>query len=465
MRSAPIGGTGASVYGGYLEDTDKNAELRGPKWYGEPGRLGIAGQMMRDAHVRSSFNARTKPVRAAVWDFKAASSSPIDTEAADYARWAILERLNWDETVRTAQYYPRDGFALLEVTDDVAAVPTERFPLHPGKGTGIAITGFHSRPACTVSRWEARKGNAAQIAGVYQWLQGGDAETMGEVFIPSDRLVRFTYEQEAGYYAGFSALRSAYGAWKTKLTFLVLEAIRNERQAVGVPRIQLPEEATDEDVAQARKILSEMRSNEKGYLILPFGFQFGWETASTQGQDVAISTAIERCNRDIAFNVGAGFQLLGLSGSGGGGSYALAQTQSGQYQIELDTEARFITGAFNYGQDGWSPIRRLIDLNYGEHVACPLLVARNMPTRDWSQLLPVLTNLKAQGVIRMDKPLRAHVREIMYLPPEDPATLEEATSQSPFTNGQTAATTAPQADPEDVTDDEPTPAETEQAQP
>ncbi len=421
-RAKSRGGTGVSVWGGHLQDDDQNADLRGSNWYGEPGVIGVASKMMRDGHIRRSFSALTKPVRSAVWDVKAASSAAIDFEAADYVRWNFFEQLKWKEALRGAQYHLRDGFALLEVTDDVVSIPAGRFPLHPGQGKGIAITGFHQRPAWTLDRWYPSKTNSAQIDGIDQCLSGGDAEPLGRVFIPADRLLRFTYEQEGGNYAGLAALRSAYGAWKTKLTFLVLEAIRNEREAVGTPRLKLPEEAGEEEIALAQTILSEMRSHEKGYLILPHGFEFQWEVADTKGQADAIAAAIERCNRDIAYNVGAGFMLLGITGDSG--SFALAQTQQGQYQIELDSEADFLADVFNHGSDGWSPIRRLIDLNYGVDVATPRIIARNMPTRDWSKIMPVIHNLLVSGGIRRDKPLRDHIREALILPPEDPSTIE-----------------------------------------
>lgn len=450
-RKAAVGGTGTPLYAGFLTDIDQNAELRGSKWYGEPGLIGVAGKMMRDGHVRRSFAALTKPIRAATWDVKPASDSDLDVEIADFVRWNLFEScIKWDDVLRGAQYHLRDGFSLLEVTDDVVGVSQDRFPNHPGKGKGIAITGFHQRPASTVHRWLQSKTNTSQIDGVEQYLQGSENEEHGLVTIPADRLLRFTYEQEGAAFAGFSALRSAYGAWKTKLTFLVLDAIRNEKMAVGTPCLKLPEEAGEEEIAQAQTILAEMRSHEKGYLILPFGFEFSWESASVADQAAAIATCIERCNRDIAFNVGAGFMLLGLSGDTG--SFALATTQQGQYQIELDTEAKFLVDVLNVGSDGWSPITRLVQLNYGMDAAIPRVVVRNMPTRDWSKILPVVHNMTTSGGVWIDAPLRAHIREVLGLPPEDPKTIvpfrSASPTQPPAANQDAAA--ADDANPDDA---------------
>jgi hypothetical protein len=420
-RTKAIGGVGTPVFARMLDDYDHNAEVRGELWYGQPGVLGIADKMLRDAHVRRSLDAITKPLRAALWDIKPASEDPIDLEIADFVRWNLFERIDFDCVLRLALTHLRYGFAFFEVLEEVGSVPTTRFKNHPGAGQGVFIKSFEHRPAWTVARWQTQKENAARLESIDQWLHGGDNEEGGFRNIPADRLLRFTCEQEGGNFAGLSVLRSAYGAWKTKLTFMVLEAIRHERQGVGTPTMTLPESAGDDEIDAAETILAQMRAHEKGYLVLPHGYEFKWST--TEGNGTAIAESIERCNRDIAFNVAAGFMLLGLSGDNG--SYALAQSQEGQYQLTLDAEARYVANVFTHGVDGWSPIKRLVELNYGPQYAIPHLVARNMPTRNWAAVMPVVHNLIVSRGIIPDARLRAHIRESLMLPPEDPETRED----------------------------------------
>lgn len=410
------GTPGTKIVSGMIEDLDPNTALRGDLWYGTPYKMGIASQMMRDPYVRTSIDSRSAPIRAATWDFKPFSQSDRDKEVADFCRWVFLESLPWDRFLRQAVTgYNRDGFVFFEVTDETVVLPQSRFPNHPGGDLGVAFTGLHHRPAWTVNRFIQNQEIPSQLDAIEQWGVYGDAGDASFVTIPADRLIRFTYEQEGADFTGLSRLRSAYGCWKSKLTFQVLNAIRHERQAVGTPSMSLPDDATDDEVTVAQQILSEMRSHEKGYLVLPSGYKFEWAESSA-GAGTDIEAAIEQCNRDIYMNVHVGFMYLGASE--GGGSFALATSQQSLFNLSLETETRFICDTINKGSDGWSPVRRLVDLNYGPDVPAPSLVARNMPTRDWTQLLPVAFNQINAGGLLPDKPYRDFVREVLFLPPE-----------------------------------------------
>lgn len=434
-RPLPQGGAGTAIYGGVIDDVDQNAELRGDAWYGQPGSIGIADKMIRDPHVRKSLDVISDPLRAANWDFIPASKDPVDLEVADFCRWVFFELLNWDTVLSQVITYKRYGFSLFEVTDDIGVVPSSRFKRHPGRGIGIVLTGMHHRPSWTLRRWLQSKCNPTQLQGIEQWIVGSDGEKPAFARIAASRLLRFTEDQEGANFAGLATQRSAYGAWKTKLTLMVLDGIRHERQSNATPTMKLPPEASDAEIAKAQTILAEMRAHEKGYLLLPDGFEFTWTTTSA-GDGTAIGEAIERCNRDIAFNVGAGFMLLGLSGSTG--SYALSQTQQGQYQVGLEGDARFICNVFNLGADGWSPVERLVRLNYGPTVALPRMVARNMPTRDWSQVLPIVNNLGNSKFLTPTEGTERFIRDVLLMPP-----LDAETARAVATNSAAAAEAPP----------------------
>lgn len=426
-RPRPRGGAGTLISAGDIHDTDQNSALRGDKWYGRPGKIGVASQMMRDPHVRKSVDAITAPIMAAIWDFKPASPDPVDMEIADFCRWVFFECNPWTQVIRQALNYIRDGFSLLEVTDDVAPVPAARFPNHPGNGKGIVITGFHYRPSYTVEMWGQSKKNPTQLDNVIQYIQGSDVETLGFRKIPANRVIRFTFEQEGANFAGLAPLRSAYGAFKTKRLLLVLSGIRQERQSCGTPTLYLSENATDEEVDRAEQILAELRSHEKGYVILPHGYKFEWTTSGSA--DTKIEECIRMANEDIAHNMGAAWLLLGLGSSSG--SYALANTQRGQYELGVESHARFLTDTLNSGPDGWSAIERLVRLNYGEDRPLPQIVARNLPTRDWSKSLPIVHNLGTSGFLTPDEPTEAFIREALFLPPRNPDTERRPVNSAP----------------------------------
>lgn len=427
------------VWSGRIDDLDQNRELRNEGWYGTPHKLGTAGQMMRDSHVRQSVAAIRDPLEGAHWDFEAASKEPIDLEVAAFCRWVFFDRLSWSRTLQRLTNYVRDGFSLLEPIEEVVALPRGRFPLHPGHTLGVALSDLEERPAWSVHQWEQRAGKATQLDGIVQWIPGGDGEASGFPMVPADQLLRFTWDQEGANYAGFAPLRPAFGPWKVKSLLQIVDAIRHEREGAGVPRMRLPEKPAEGDAEQAEKILTDMRANAKGYIILPFGFEFAWET--TKGISTGIGEAIERCNRDIAFNTGTAWMLLGGAGNG---SWALASEQRGQYALSLEKHARFVETGFNFGADGWSVVAHLVRLNYGHRVAVPRLVARNMPTRDWSKILPVVYQLGLAGFLRGDDTTESFIRQVLYMPPADPDTTRvraeaQATGGAPSSAGGSLA--------------------------
>ena len=429
-------GAGSQITGGIIDDDDHNLDVHGEKWYGEPGTIGIARKMERDPHVAQSLAIKRAPLQAALWDLDPASKSDLDIEAADYARYVLFECNNFDHVVDIGTLDMRDGFSLVETTDDVKPIPRERFPLHPGGGFGIVTTGFYHIPAWTLKRWHQRKDNPELLKGITQWVIGSDSEKGREQWIPAKRFLRWTRNQDGANFAGFSYLRRSYGAWKIKQTLLILQAIRHERYGVNIPIIKLPEGASKEDFDNAELILSEMRSHEKGYLALPFGYEFDWRGGAS-GPTNIIET-IEQCNRDMAFNMGGGFMLLGLSGKTG--SYALAQSQQGQYEIQLEGDAKFFASGFNHGYDGWCYLERLTRINYGRNAGVPRLIARNMPTRDWTRVLPVIHNITTSDHITPDDKLEDFIRRILYMPARDPTTARQRGNGVPVMQEQNPPT-------------------------
>tara|TARA_R100001163_G_C5065440_1_gene203396 strand:- start:247 stop:1641 length:1395 start_codon:yes stop_codon:yes gene_type:complete len=412
-RLKPQGGAGTNIRSGFIDDLDQNTDLHNDKWYGTPHEIGVGDKMIRDAHVRKSLEYITGPLRAAHWGFEPASNSELDREIAAFCEYVFFENINWDQALRNILKYKVAGFSLLEQTDAPRNIPVEKFPNHPGGNQGIVITGLHHRPAWTVYRWHQSKTNPLMIDGITQHIIGSDGEQSGFRRIDADRLIRFTENQDGANFEGMATLRSAYGPWKIKIALQVIESIKHERQGIGTPTIRLPENAIDEDIDVAQTILSEMRAHQKGYLILPHGYEFTWESTS-QGDNTAISESIERANRDISVNVGAGFMMLGMTSKMG--SYALATSQQGQFEIGLESDAKFITTTMNSGSDGWSPVERIVRMNYGDAVQVPKMVARNLPTRDWSKILPVINQLAITGVIQPDDELEAFTRRVLRIP-------------------------------------------------
>lgn len=412
-----FGGAGSAIWGGTIDDWDENSRVRGNKWYGEPGVIGEAHKMMTDAHVQMAVNALVRPIQGATWDFKPGGKEAIDIEVADFCRYNFFELHSWHALLGSIQRgYVRDGFTLVEVTDNVAPVPDNRFPLHPGSGFGVVNTGFYSRSGWTVFGWQQNKKDPTKISSITQYIQGSDQETSGLRRINATRLLRFTWEQDGADYEGSPILRAAYGPWWSKRLLMRIELMSHERNHLSQPVVTMPEDSdrnvASDEIDKLATVLSNWRAHESGFVILPGGYQLDFKSGLA---NTNIGATIERCNFDIAHLVGSGFMLLGTKATSG--SYALASTQQGMYEMGLEAHARFIENSFNIGQDGWSPVERLVRLNYGSDVALPRLTARNMPTRDWSKILPIIHNLTQSGNITPSLTTEEYIRDVTFMPP------------------------------------------------
>ena len=427
-RSSTRGGAGTRIIGGVVYDVDHNKDVRGSKWFGEPGKLGIAGQMEREPYVRTGLRAIRSPIIGAHWVFEPASKDPLDVEIADFCTFAVFECTAWREVLRTIFNYLRDGFSMFEVTDDVREIPTARFPSHPGKGSGVVITGFHQRPAWSISQFHQSRQDPTKLQAITQYLQGSDGEDAREAKIPADRLLRFTWEQEGADFTGLAPLRSAYAPWKQILPYRTLEAIAHERQHVGIPTVTLGANSAPDDKDKIKEVLAEVRSHERGYLVFPPGTEFEWSNANTGSAGTDINRSIERCGFEILLNLDVGFLLLGQKNVG---SFALAASQEGHHFINLETHAAFIADRLNLGSDGWSLTERIVRMNYGAGVALPHARARNLPTRDWSKTLPLVHNLTISKHITPDDPTEDYLREIFTLPKRDEATSRKTAPTPP----------------------------------
>jgi hypothetical protein len=450
-HSVRVSAAGTQITSGLATDLEHNPALNGPQWYGQYGGIGISGKMIRDGSVRQSLAYITDPLKAADWRFKPASKLPLHVEQAKFCQKAFIKSLAWQAFIeRTAFDYSADGFSLSEFTYDNAKIDPAMFPNHPGRGRAILPTGFWEIPANTVDRWYQSESNSLMVDRIRQWSPNSDVDVVGFRDLDIANILRFTWKQKAAYFAGLAQLRGSYGPWKAKIAFMTIDAIKHERRGVGTPILILGEEASEDDIAAAQQCLQDMRTNSQGYAIFPSGWKLEWDTGSkTEGTD--LQQAITRCDIAIAYNVSAAFMMLGINTATG--SFALGSTQQGQYHLFIAAQAAFIESIFTMGCDGWSPVRRILELNYGEVDELPTLVAKNLPTRPWNDVIKNMISAKQAGMLRMDEPTYDEVRSILQLAPEDDSTLE--TKPEPVAMPPMMASPEPDSEDDDETEDEP----------
>lgn len=393
-RRTPAGTGGTTILSGKIRYEEFNPDLENDKGYGQPSRQGVYDQMRRTSgQIQRLLWLVKLPVLAAEAAVEPHPRAEFDQEEqSDLCYHNLFEVIPGARRLREALTMLDFGVSAFEATADVVEVPRSRFPgLKAERGgrpragervPAVLFTDLELRPAKTFYEWKARPGKTSQVQALVQRdLRGNHLE------VPGDWLLRFTHEQEGGNFQGVSMLRPVYKPYVLLDTLETVDAIRHERQNCGIPTLTLGEDASDDEIDKAEDILSSLASHEKGYLIIPAGWTFKWDVSGS-GRGTDIAERIDQLKGDIADGAMGRFMSLG---GGDTGSYALAETQADRHLDLITVTADYITSVINDGTDGWSPIRRIVDWNYGPQDYYPRFCLKNLRSKDdWVQVLPLL---------------------------------------------------------------------------
>ena len=466
-----VGSGGTTIYSGKIRYEEFNSELENDKGYGSYARQGVYDKMRKtSAPVKRALWLLKLPMLAADPEACAVDDSDEEAEIADLVSFNLFEQIRWHARMTEALTMFEFGFSAFEALSDVVEVPRDRFPGLATSKTGrpkagetvpaILFTDFEPRPAKTVCGWKARPEKPTEVAELIQWAQPTDgalAQTTPR--IPGDWLLRFSWEQEGNNFQGVSLLRPIYKPYIQLDEVETIDGIRHERQNCGIPVITLPDNASDDDIDKAQEFLLALSSHEKAFLVLPFGWGFRWDT-SGEGTGTNLGERIEQLNRTIASSVLADFMQLG--GDGGTGSFALAETQADRHLDLITFGAKTFLDVVNNGSDGWSPVRRIVDWNYGRRSRYPKVAFKNLRSKDdWAAILPLVAQFmqspaKPFGPRTTYKMASEIVRRLNLspnvLPPEDE--FEEKREPAPVV-GVLPEAPAPDDAPEPPAPDEP----------
>ena len=428
------GAAGTVIRSGRIRYEEFNPDLENEFGIGDGlGREGVFDKMRRtDPQVKRALLLWKLPILAARWKIEAGDDSDLAKEIAEFVSYNLFEINNWHSILRQSLLMYDFGFSLFEILRGNADVPRSRFPslphpYGPGRpGTAqtvpaICWTAIDLRHPRTIYQWAPNPDRPTQLAYVVQRIASSDVEVGNYRGISAGRLLRFTHDQEAGNFAGVAVVRAAVKPWKIKETLEVIDVIRHERQNVGVAKLKCPPEPNPKDLDKLETLLATLGSHERGYITLPNGYEFEFET-SGQGEGTKVEDAIARCTREIADNMLAGFMTLG---NGDTGSYAMADTQADHYVDAIEVGARHIEATWNNGVDGKSFIRELVDLNYGPQDCYPKLRVTSLKSRDYGAIIAMLPKLMEYGALKSDDALRNFLRDKMDLPPEGKDDLAE----------------------------------------
>ena len=365
-------------------------------------RIDLVEEMRRgDASCRAALRAVKSPILATDWNVVTEDTGPRAEEIRLFVEQNLFGmRRSWLSHLREALAYLDFGHYVFE----------EIWEVRDGK---VYLADLEPRIPHSILKW--RLSNNA--FGIVQLLQTDEAG-VHSTEIPANKLLILTNDKEGDDVTGQSILRSAYKHFVYRDLLYKIQGISAERFGVGIPVVKMGPAAGDQDKADAEALAGNIRSNEKGYIVLPNN---EWEveiltpTGNPHGQ--SITEAIEHHAKQGLLAVLANFLLLG--GHSGGGSQALSVDLSSFFLQGVEDVTNYYSEQFDL-----QVIKRLVDINFGPQKSYPHLTHAPVGDIDTGTLSTTLATLCQAGLIGPDWRTKQYVRQVFNLPEMDDDQLE-----------------------------------------
>jgi hypothetical protein len=425
------------------DEHEPSPELRWPR------NIEIYDRMRRqDAQVASVLRAVMLPIRRTTYRIDPAGApARVVNQIADDLGLPIVGRpgrktkdtpFRFGEHVRLALLKLVFGFSYFEKVFDV----------RPDGVNGALVAHLADlqwRPPRTISEVDVNPDGSLKM--VHQWGIFGQES----VAMEAERLVAYVNDREGGNWLGQSMLRPAYKYWLLKDRLLRVQAQTVDRNGLGFPvytNAPPAEGLSREEADERQKVEREAgerlargaRSGDNAGAALPNGAKFGFEGVSGVLPDASVP--IRYYDAQIASAVLANF--LNLGGDDSTGSYALGDTFESFFTMSLQTVAQEFADAFTN-----DVIAEIVRLNYPPGTGIPRLTFDEIGSKHNANAQD-LFQLKTGGVLTMDDPLEAFIRNSYGLPPMDPSTARTAANDDAEA---AAAGTDPSSTPDTSGDD------------
>ena len=384
-----LGTVGTPNYSGIF-DEEYLAALSTPK-----KRYDVYRKMRADPQVSAVLSVIMLPIQSSTWQIVSRNEDGQKGEdIAEFIRGNLFSMHDslWDDVLRQALLMLAYGYSLFEIVYELE------------QGTRLLRwRKFAPRHWNTITEWNVDE-NGDLISIVQQTSHISTKK--GEIVIPEEKLLRFTYRQEAGNFEGRPLLRDAYKPWWYKDLLYRLQGIGAERMGIGFPWIKIPRDLFPDEMPTARDFLRSVRVNQEGGLVTPDDYEFTF----LPGQPFQYEAAIDHHNRMIALTGLAQFLTLGADRMG---SYALSKTQGQFFLLALNAMCNYVSNVMER-----VAFRRLVDLNWGPDAPVPDLKFE-MIKLDVTEISNALAALVNGSLLLPSKDVRQTIREWWNLPLED----------------------------------------------
>lgn len=359
--------------------------------------------VVNDATVDVSLRIAKTPVLGAFFYMQSFDDEQINLDIAEFVENNIFTGtaqpflLVLEEILRFFDY----GFMMLEPVWELREWSPKRKMANRRKHTMLKKLGARHSPTISHINYD----DHGELVGIKQRAVRAN-DTQEEISIPVDKLIPFSFNKTGGDITGRSILRTAYKHWYYKDNLYKIDAIQKERHAIGVARAALAPGYTNEDVAVAWKLVTNLRTNENAGIVQPPSIIVDF--AKMEGHVVDVIASIEHHEARIMLNVYSEFMLLGLQGAGG---RSTAGAQVDLFQKAYKYIANMICEQFNLHL-----IPKIVGYNFDTD-EFPKMKVRNIGEgKDIQMWASAISNLLTSYVITPDYETEQWAREQMDMP-------------------------------------------------
>jgi len=378
-----------------------------------------------DSAVDVSLRAAKSPILGADYMVEAADATPEAEEIREFVEFNLLAGTNapfliiLEDILRMYE----QGFSVVEKVYEEREWAPKRTGANRRKYT--MLRKLAPRPSSTIK--EIKYDDNGGPVSVVQSAIRADGKPE-DVEIPIEKLIIFSNNRRGGNLEGKSLLRTSYRPWFFKTNLYNIDGVQKERHGMGFPHIELPPGYTDAQKTAALELVQNIRTNERGGAVTPYGWKLSF--LELPGQPVDVMRSIEHHDGQIMLNTMTQFLLLGLEGSGGG------RATSGSHQDMFNKSLRYV-GNLICDYINLYCVPYLVGYNFKTD-KFPRLRVRNIgETKDMQQWASAMANLKAQGLINYTPETEEWVRSVIDAPlkPGTPA-VEDSASQRGDVTGE-----------------------------
>lgn len=379
-----------------------------------PNSVATYRSMRNDAHLDALYRGTMMPILRYKWmiDENGCDAKRVKALAADLglpirghdpepiARYKkrFKFRQHLADALR-ALYYGHYCFEIVGEVDDPVFTPSGRLK----KGTGVwHLRKLAPRPPHTLD--DLILADDGGLVAVKQNSGGRD--------LPVDRIVWYSWDQEGANWWGRSWFRSCYRNWLIKDRLIRVDAVKHERNGMGVPVGIGAQGYTDDELKALARLAQSFRAGENAGGAIPFGTDLKILGVTGEIPDTILSIRFH--NEEMSRSW---LSMLIDLGQTKYGSRALGEEFGQRLDLGQDAVAQWFRDIFieHVIEDYW-------DWNYGEdEELTPRLVYEHDddPRVATADLALMIQN----DVIQVDEKLEMAVRQAMHLPDKDPESI------------------------------------------